>query len=206
MRAVLFIIGALLLLTVVASVLFYPKIEEPMVTHWDENDQPNGSMNKFWGVALLPLMMLALCIIFYIIPYMDKSRNIEKFRNYYNGFLVILMLYFMGIQFQLLAWNLGFKINPIYMITLGSAVMFYYIGVMLEHTGPNAFVGIRLPWTMKDQKVWKKTHIYASKAFRIASFFMLLGFIFPDFGIILMIIPLLVAVISSIVYSYRIAH
>ena len=58
----------LLLVTTLAGVLHWNGLPDPMASHWGINDQVNGTMSKFWGVFLMPLISLGLFLLFLLIP------------------------------------------------------------------------------------------------------------------------------------------
>jgi uncharacterized membrane protein len=75
------------------GIIFYPLMPERMVSHWGANGEPNGYMSNFWGSFLLPLITLAMFVLLFFIPRMDPLReNIEKFKEYFLNFLIILFL------------------------------------------------------------------------------------------------------------------
>ena len=51
--------------------------------------QVDGYMSKFWGIFLLPLVLVGVALLFMVIPKIDPLKaNIEKFRKYYDGFII----------------------------------------------------------------------------------------------------------------------
>ena len=79
-----------------AGVLHWNQLPDPMASHWDINDQVNGTMPKFWGVFLLPLISLGLFLLFLLIPAIDPLKaNIAKFRDTFNLFIVFMTLFLM---------------------------------------------------------------------------------------------------------------
>ena len=88
------------------------------------------------------------------------------------------------------------------MLSPAFAILFYYCGVLIEHSKRNWFIGIRTPWTMSSEKVWDKTHARGGKLFKIAGFIALLGIILPEQAIFLFLGAVLVFVAYLFVYSY----
>ena len=67
-RMTLGIVLILLLVSVFAGVLLWNRLPDPMASHWDVNDQVNGTMPKFWGVFLTPLISLGMFLLFLTDP------------------------------------------------------------------------------------------------------------------------------------------
>ena len=72
----------------------YPQLPEIVASHWNEKGEVNGYMSKFLGIFLMPIMSLAMFLLFNFIPKIDPMKaNIEKFRKYYNAFIVSIILF-----------------------------------------------------------------------------------------------------------------
>jgi uncharacterized membrane protein len=82
------------------------------------------------------------------------------------------------------------------------AIMYYYAGVLLKNTHRNWFVGIRTPWTMTSEIVWKKTHEVGSNLFQIAGLLSLTALFIPQYALYLVLAPVLFIVIFVFAYSY----
>jgi cytochrome bd-type quinol oxidase subunit 2 len=93
----------LILACIGAGVWAYPLLPEKVASHWDEHGNVNGYMSKFWGVFLVPLMLIGLAALFWAIPKIDPLRaNIETFRREYN-LLVLFVLVFLAFVFGFLS-------------------------------------------------------------------------------------------------------
>ena len=56
----------LITLALLAGALFWNQLPDQMASHWNINDEVNGSMPKFWGVFLMPLITLGMLALFLI--------------------------------------------------------------------------------------------------------------------------------------------
>ncbi len=190
---ILFIIGTFI----------YPLMPEQMASHWNSNGEVDGYMSKFWGVFLTPFMSLGLIIIFLLIPKIDPLKaNIEKFRKYYDEFVVLILLFLSYVYFLTIFWNLGYRFNMTIMIFLMIAPLFYYSGILIENAKRNWFIGIRTPWTLSSEKVWNKTHKLGGKLFKLSGALVLLGILFEKYAIIFVILPIILSSVYLFVYSY----
>jgi uncharacterized membrane protein len=192
-----------LISTFVITIFFYPILPDQVASHWNSAGQADGYMSKFWGISLIPLIMIACVALFAGIPFIDPlKKNYEKFRNYYEGFILLFVLYLLAIQIQIILWSIGYQISPNRTFPLLFGILFIYIGFLLEHAEQNWFVGIRTPWTLSSKTVWKKTHAIGGKLFKIAGIVSLGGLFFQDFAIWLILVPVLVVAVFTIAYSY----
>jgi uncharacterized membrane protein len=188
-----FLIGAVL----------YPSMPSQVVSHWNAAGQPNGSMPRVWGVFALPIVFLFVAVILFFLPRIDpKRKNIEKFRKYFDYFIIAFAIFFYYLYLLTLIWNMNDGFNMTSALIPALAALFYLIGFFLPHTEPNWTIGIRTPWTLSSERVWKKTHEIGGLAFKICAIFILFGVIFPTAMLWLILVPLLITAVGLVVYSY----
>ena len=195
----------LLLVTTLAGVLHWNGLPDPMASHWGINDQVNGTMPKFWGVFLVPLISLGLFLLFLLIPAIDPLKaNIAKFRGAFNLFIAFMTLFLMYVQGLTLAWNLGFthfKMSTSLMPALG--LLFILVGYMIRKAKRNFFIGIRTPWTLSSDKVWDETHRVGSWLFIGSGVIASIGSFFGRMTAFwLVFVPLIGSAIFLVIYSY----
>ena len=129
MKKTTLIVGVLVLALFAVSVYYYPQMPSQVVSHWNINGEPNGYLDKFWGVFLLPIITLGITLLFYAIPYIDPlRRNIESFRGYYNGLVILFVLFMILIQAQILLWGLGVQLHVNVLVPLGIGLLFFTSG------------------------------------------------------------------------------
>lgn len=142
-------------------------------------------------------------LIFISIPRIDPLKaNIEKFRKYYNVFIIIFFIFMFSIYSQVILWNLEIKISPNATIPIGLGLLFFYTGILCENSKQNWFIGIRTPWTLSSERVWEKTHKLGGKLFKIAGFSALFGAFFQSYALFFILVPAILVSIYSIIYSY----
>jgi len=183
----------------------YDLLPLQMASHWGVNDQVNGTISRFWGAFLMPLMSLALLGLFLLLPAIDPYKaNIARFRGAFNLFITLVIAFLVYVHGLTLAWNLGFngfQMSAALLPALG--LLFIFVGYLLGKAKRNFFIGIRTPWTLSSDSVWDKTHALGSKLF-IASG--VIAFFSAFFGGLasfwLFLIPLFPSTLFLVVYSY----
>jgi uncharacterized membrane protein len=176
-RTTIIVVSVLIVLATLVGVALWPRLPDPMASHWDVNDQVNGYMSKFWGVFLMPLMTAGLVLFFLAIPKIDPLRaNIAAFRDAFNLFIVFFTGFMVYIYILTLLWNLGytgFNMSEAILPALG--ILYLFIGYILRKAKRNFFIGIRTPWTLSSDTVWDETHRVGSVLFMIAGALAFLG-------------------------------
>ncbi|MBS7653169.1 MAG: SdpI family protein [Candidatus Bathyarchaeia archaeon] len=202
-RKVEIILLGLTLLPFITGVYFYPHMPERMASHWNIGGEVDGYLPKFWGLFLIPFILLGLVLIFISIPRIDPLKaNIEKFRKYYDVFIIIFFIFMFSIYSQVILWNLDLKISPNATIPIGLGLLFFYIGILCENSKQNWFIGIRTPWTLSSERVWEKTHKLGGKLFKIAGISALFGAFFQSYALFFILAPAILVSICSMIYSY----
>ncbi len=203
MRKSRVIVLLIILISFAVGIYLYPLLPEVMASHWSIQGQVNGYMSKFWGVFLMPFILLGMFLLFVVIPKIDPLKdNIEKFRNYYETFIAAITFFLFYIYILTLLWNLGVKFDMNRFLIPGLGILFYYVGILVENAKRNWFIGIRTPWTLSSDVVWEKTHKIGGKLFKAAGIIALLGIFISEYTFFLIMIPVLSFSFYVIVYSY----
>jgi len=106
------------------SAYFYPQMPERIACHWDLKGQVNGYMAKSPGLFLMPGILAAFVVLLIVIPrVVTVAANIEGFRKFYGGLVILLSVFMLMAQYQMILWNLGIQINPLVVI-LGMVIPF----------------------------------------------------------------------------------
>ena len=75
-----------IVVTVLLTIAVYPLLPPVFASHWNASGMADGSMTKFSGLILIPIIMIACVALFIVLPRIDPLRkNYEKFLNYYEG-------------------------------------------------------------------------------------------------------------------------
>jgi uncharacterized membrane protein len=194
---------AIIILSVAVGVYLYPLLPEKMASHWGASGEVNGYMPKFWGVFLMPMISVPLFALLAGIPRIDpKKKNIEKFRKYYDIFFVVFFVFLFYLHALTLAWNFGVQFNMTQMLAPAFGMLFYAVGVMVRRADMNWTIGIRTPWTLSNETVWKKTQEIGGRLFIYSAGLAAIGYFFPDYAIWFMIVPVIFTALFTVVYSY----
>jgi uncharacterized membrane protein len=186
-----------------AAIFLYPQMPERMASHWDSNGQINGYMSRFWGLFLMPLILIMVFLLFWVMPKIDPLKeNIQRFKKQIDWFVFIVMAMLFYVYILSLAANLGLIFNFMIFFSPALAVLFYFAGILIQKTRRNYFIGIRTPWTLASDAVWEKTHRVGGTLFKILGAIVLLGVFFPQYSFFAIIFFVIFILIFSFVYSY----
>jgi uncharacterized membrane protein len=193
---------SLLIISLIATCISYPYLPEQLPVHWNFKGVPNSFMDKSAAAFLLPGIMLIVFVMRILLPKIDPRKdNYQRFEGAYywimNGILLFLFL-FQAVQ---ITSGIGL-INPKYVIPELVGLLFIFIGNLSPKFKPNYFVGIRTPWTLANEDVWKKTHRFGGKVFVVSGLFMLFIPVIPaaiqaTYVIVIIVVCLALILLSS---------
>ena len=182
----------------------YPHLPARIPTHWNLRGEPNG-----WGgpraAFLFPAIGTGLWLLLLVLPRIDPRRaNWEKFRDEVRLLVNVLVLFAAWIEAVALGAALGWNVDAGRAVLGGVGVLLAVIGNYLPRIRSNWFFGIRTPWTLSSERVWRDTHRIGGRAFVIGGVAMVLAMFIPGFAAqVLSIVAVTVAAVIPVVYSYR---
>lgn len=62
-KAVVAIVALVLVFFILAG-MFYPLMPEVMASHWNAQGEADGTISRFWGLFLFPLVSLVITALF----------------------------------------------------------------------------------------------------------------------------------------------
>jgi len=195
--------GLLVALSAAMSALAVPEMPAEMATHWNAAGEIDGRTPKFVALALFPVLSAGMLALFALLPRIDPlGENVAAFREQYDAFVVLLLAFLTYVHALVLAANAGYEFGMVQALAPAVGAFYYYVGVLSAHTERNWFVGIRTPWTISDDEVWRRTHERAAPLFKLAGVAAAFGALVPAYAELLLAVPAFVVALYSTVYSY----
>ncbi len=197
------IILGIIIVSFAIGAYFYPYLPERMASHWNIRGDVDDTMSRFWGAFLMPIISVGLLALFIVIPKIDPKRgNIERFRGSFNAFLIALFGFLFYLYVLTILWNIGYAFSLPRFLAPAFAVLWWVAGRLIGVAEQNWTIGIRTPWTMSSESVWKQTHVVGGRLFKIAAILSCVGIIFPAYALWFVMVPVLASALGAVVYSY----
>ncbi|AIK36825.1 hypothetical protein BG07_3009 [Bacillus pseudomycoides] len=193
----------LILTTCLIWAISWPYLPDTIATHWSDGTA-DGFSSKLTGMMSMVGIMIGCYVFLNVLQKIDpKKENYEKFSKALmminNSLLVVL---FIG-NIDIITNGLGYKlfINRVPELLVG--ILFLIIGNYLPQCKPNFFVGMRNPWTLSNEEVWRKTHRFSGKVFVALGLMMMVSIVVPaEWRSYMMLTMILIAVVLTNGYSY----
>lgn len=192
-----------IIISVLVSLYLYPYLPDYLATHWGVDGQVNGYSTKLVALFITPLISLFLYLLLIFLPHTTAYRkNFKSFDQYYYLFVSIIFAFLFYIYLLTLFWHLGMRFNMIQALSPGLFMVFFYAGHLSAVSKRNWFVGIRTPWTLKNDLVWEKTNLLGGRIFKIIAVLSLLTFFLPQYSLWFILYPFVIFLPLILVYSY----
>ena len=157
---------AIWILTIIAGLAAIsfadPSAQVPV--HWNAAGEVDGTANPVRAFLFAPGFQLLILGIFSFITKLEpRKENLENSQKAVKAIVLSVILLLAAIQLLMIAQLFSPGLigpNVIYSgIGLSLAVMGNYFGKLRS----SFFIGIRTPWTLSSDTVWKKTHRLGGK-------------------------------------------
>ncbi len=141
------------------SVWAYPQLPPTVATHWNVRGVADGFSSRLMAVSIMPVVIIAMTGVFNVLPRLDPRRaNYSKFIGTYWLIANAVILFILIGHGMIVATGLGYPVKIGRTMPIGVGLLFIVLGNYLTRVEPNWFVGIRTPWTLSSDTVWRKTH------------------------------------------------
>ncbi|MEJ2515643.1 MAG: SdpI family protein [Gammaproteobacteria bacterium] len=193
----------LCMLGLAVSAALFTHLPDKIPTHFDVAGNPDQWSDRFPGAVMVPLIMFAIWGMLWILPRISpKGWRVEPFMPVWNriqlAILAFLLLVHVGILGHAVGW---WGANLSRLIVGGIGLLFLFLGNYLGKTTRNFFLGIRTPWTLASDEVWRRTHRLGGRVMVAAGAVMvLMALVGVHQGVLVAVIIL--AALVPVVYSF----
>ena len=197
MKIALLILAANLVL----GVMTYPMLPDRIIMHWGAGGVPDGYGPKLTGVLLMQVIQFIMFGIYAVIPRIDPQKKISADTGYYSNLMNLMMGYFLFFNALFITQNLGYDYNMTSVMMPAVGALLFLMGGILSNAEPNWFVGVRTPWTLSNDEVWRSTHEKAGLLFKIWGVISTAGVIFPMASILALVASILLGVVYMMFFQ-----
>lgn len=182
----------------------YASLPQRIPSHWNLQGEVDGWMEKPWGPLMQPLIATLMLGLLWLLPRIDPRRtNVERFAEDRRLLIHLIILFMAVVQGATFAHALGWPVQVDRVILASVGLLLVGLGNYMPRIRSNWFMGIRTPWTLDNERVWRATHRVGGRTCVAAGLVMALAALLPE--------PLrqgtagaalAVAVVVPLVYSY----
>lgn len=193
----------LCLLSVVMTLLLFNQLPEQVPRHWNIHGEVDAYSGKV-GVLFTALLPLGLYLLMIFLPKIDPKR--KSYTKHVKAYLMtqyVIVIFMLIIHWSTIGFAMGYPINISKVVLIGIGIMFIIIGNYMTQIRQNFFFGIKTPWTLSNEVVWKKTHRLGGYMFMASGMVSILSSVLKgSLGYYLMFTTIMLAAFVPIIYSY----
>ncbi|MEQ3654498.1 MAG: SdpI family protein [Dokdonia sp.] len=183
----------------------YPELPNTVPTHWNGQGVIDawGPKHSLW---LIPFFMPVLTyVLLLVVPKIDPKGQLKHMGSKFDKFKFIITLFMSVLAMYIIYATQQQSLGSIKIIFVLMGCLFAAIGNYLPAVKPNYFIGIRTPWTLENQTVWKKTHRLSGRIWVIGGLIIVVLSLLlaPTLALTLFITITILLVVIPLVYSYR---
>jgi uncharacterized membrane protein len=185
--------------------MIWKELPQVVPTHFGINGEPNDWSDKTMLIYLPAITGIGIYLLMFFIPRIDPKNKLNQMGDKYYMIRLVMSVFICAIFLYVLNLSKTGEVKGMNFITVITGAFFAILGNYFQTVRPNYFVGIRTPWTLENEEVWKTTHKLGGKIWMAGGLLIaILGLLIDDLSKQAIIIGVIVAVlvIVPIVYSY----
>ena len=162
--------------------------------------------SKYSLIGLVFLLPVLTYVLMLVVPKIDPKKRIEFMGGKYYQFKFILVTFMSVLALVIIYISNNQKLSSPSMIVILLGTLFVFMGNYFKVIKQNYFIGIKTPWTLESEEVWKLTHLLAGKMWVIGGIVIVICSLLLPENINFYFFISITAVISivPIAYSYLI--
>lgn len=178
------------------------QLPDQIPTHWNLKGDIDSYGGK-WAIFLGPGISLAVYLILVFAPRIDPKRSNYKISGKAWQVVRLGLQIFLSLLSMFVCYaSLGKHVDVGMYVQLAILGLFLVLGNYMGNIRHNYFVGVRTPWTLSSEEIWKHTHRFTGQLWVWATL--------PMFAVVLLwpkeewpfIVYVGIIAVIPIVYSY----
>ncbi|MEO1021037.1 MAG: SdpI family protein [Bacteroidota bacterium] len=169
----------ILLIPFGVSAYLWNDLPDIVPTHFNAKGEADDWGPKWVNALMLPGIGLGTYLLMVFLPAIDPKKRITSNQKAIAAIRVITSLFIVAVYGIVIRISLGHSFSFQGYVPVGVGILFIVIGNYINSVKPNYFIGIRTPWTLENETVWKKTHRLGSKLWIIGGLLLLLSPFLP---------------------------
>lgn len=195
---------SIILLPFVYLAIIWNKLPQKVPVHWNIRGEVDRYGEKTEMILIPILLPLLVYLIFLVVPKIDPKNKVNKMGNKLNSLKFVLTTLMSGLALFLIfsAHHQNFTNPNLIFVFVG--LMYLVFGNYFKTIKANYFIGIRTPWTLESETVWKETHRLAGKLWLAGGLLVIISALFLDDNMNVLTFFIITGIITLVpaVYSY----
>lgn len=184
--------------------IIWQSLPEKVPVHWSINGEIDRYGSKLELILVTALLPLLPYLIFTFASKIDPKGKLAKMGNKLQTIKILMVVLMTILSFFIINSAKNQAITNINYLVLFIGILFIVLGNYFKTIKANYFIGIRTPWTLESDTIWKETHKLGGIMWFIGGLVLIISsFVFSEkINTIFMLIVTGIISIIPIIYSY----
>jgi uncharacterized membrane protein len=192
----------IIVIYMITAYFLYPLMPAMIATHWNISGVADDYSSRLFGVLIMPVFFVILFIIYYLFSRSNILKNTEL-KKQLDVTIILSVLFIFFVSILSLIYNIGIHFNMSLFMIPATSVLFITLGIILKDIKKrNLFFGIRTPWTLVDDVVWRKTHKLGGRLFIIFGIINLFAMLYLEYFTMIFLVSIIGILLITFIYSY----
>ena len=172
-------------------------------SHWNLRGEVDGWMGRTGGAIAMPALATGVLLLLVLLPHIDpRGDNLRRSPDW-RLFINLIVLFMAVVQVATLGVALGWDVRVDRVILASVGLLLAALGNYLPRIRSNWFVGIRTPWTLDNDRVWRETHRVGGRCFVAGGLALVVAAALPGAArVVLLIAAVVLMAVVPLAYSY----
>lgn len=163
MRNVVLGQAAMVAICAIFSLTMAGRLPQNVPIHWDIRGQVDGWGSPAFALWFGPVTTLFLLVLTFAMPSLPGGKNAIRSGPAYGNTLLLVSGLMTFMHFSILRASAAGPIpggdSTMTSTMMGGMFLFFAaLGSQFGNIKPNPYVGLRTPWTLRSERVWKESH------------------------------------------------
>ncbi|NIK91730.1 DUF1648 domain-containing protein [Mangrovimonas sp. CR14] len=182
----------------------WPDLPQRVPMHYNIKGEIDRYGDKSELLIIPFIMPVLIYIIFLVVPKIDPKNKLQQMGNKFQTIKILLTTFMSVLALYIIYSTKNASLSNPNNILLLIGVLYVILGNYFKTIKANYFIGIKTPWTLENETVWKDTHKLGGKLWFAGGLVIILGCLILNQKtnfIFFMSITAIITIIP-IVYSY----
>ena len=181
----------------------WDRVPAQMAVHWDLYGHVDRYGSRAEGLLFMPILAIGLYAILRLVPLL--GTNHAAFAGAYDVLRTAVLAFLVAVQGLMIAVAVGVPVDIGASIAVLTGLLFIVVGNTMGKLRPNAYAGVRTPWTLTSKLSWTKTHRLAGFLFIGTGVLVpVLALISPPVAMAAVLVGTLATTVISAAYSWHV--
>lgn len=153
----------------IVALVALPYLPETIPIHWNVYGQADEFASGLVGAFTFSVIITLTAIFLTVSPRFERWRHTFDDGGDISGIVILASVSMIfGLQALVLLSSAGLNLPLTVAISMLLGFFLIVAGSLMPYIPRNLTVGFRLPWTIRDETIWKKTHEHGGPVLLLA--------------------------------------